>query len=160
NPRSATLASLPSDFAVKNSRDVNGNLLTTSGMRFESRFIGSAGQLNAVGQSVMALTGAGTNMAAVLTGPAYLGRHAQALTLTSLAASAVVDTVVKVTKQAWNGLKDAHSRVTLTVANTGTTAVSGPVYIEFVGIPPGATLFNSAGKRPSTGRPYLVAPIT
>ena len=75
---------------------------------------------------------------AVLAAPAYVVGQAKALTLTSLTSSATVDTtVVKVTKQLWNAMKDSHTRVTLTITNTSAAAVTGPFYVELVGDPGG-----------------------
>src|SRR5262249_41997560 len=87
--------------------------------------------------------------------------QAKGLTLTSLTTSASVDTTaVKVSKQLWNAMKDSHTRVTITVTNTSAATVTGPIYLELTGIPAGASVFNAAGKRPSTGNPYVVVPAS
>src|SRR4029079_1765455 len=113
------------------------------------------------GQSVNVVTKVAGVDTAVLTAPAYLVGQAKSLTLTSLASPAVVDTsVVKVTKQVWNAMKDSHTRITLTVTNTGSTPLTGPFYVEMIALPSGSQLFNSAGKVPSTGRQYLVVPAS
>src|SRR4029078_5423721 len=72
DPHGANLSSVPSDFTAKNSRDVNGVLLTSSGTRFEQRYMGSAGQFNAVGQAVSVMTTMSGNPYAVLSAPAYV----------------------------------------------------------------------------------------
>ena len=107
------------------------------------------------------MTGSGSPLThrAVVAAPAYNLGQAKALTLTSLTPNGSVSSAVKMTKQVWNAMKDSHTRVTVTVTNTG-GAVDGPFYLEILTVPQGASVFNSAGMRSTTGNKYLVISAT
>jgi len=156
NNAAPAVTNLPSDFATKNNLTEAGAVIpdaAPSGTRYDVRFVGSAGQLNAQSQSVRM-----SGMVATLFAPSMVAGQAKQLTFTALTGRAAdVDPAVKVTAVSPNGAADGHAKYVLTIKNTAGAAVDGPFYIE-VTLPPALStykVFNSAGLTVG-GKHYLV----